>query len=211
MKKESNAPHIINSISEQHRLLSLPKPQHPLISVFNYKDIQMDDNEMSERFMLNFYCIAIKKNFKGKLKYGQNYYDFDEGVMSFISPNQLLSKTTGDDTPVEGCCLIFHPDLIRNYALAKTIKSYGLLIRLTKHCIFQRRRAMIESIFANIEQEYKSSIDNFNQDVIVSHIELLLKYSNRFYNRQFITRKHVNNDLLIKLEMILSNYFNDKT
>ena len=60
---------------------------------------------MSQNFVLNFYCIAIKKNFKGKLKYGQNYYDFDEGVMSFISPNQLLSKTTGDDTPVEGFLL----------------------------------------------------------------------------------------------------------
>ncbi len=202
----------INSISEQHLLLSLTKPHHPLISVFNFKDIQMSDNEMSENFMLNFYCIAIKKNFKGKLKYGQHYYDFDEGVMSFISPKQLLSKTTGDDTPVEGYCLVFHPDFIQHYPLAKTIKNYGFFSYELNEALHlsDKEEAMIETIFQNIKQEYNSSIDKFSQDVMVSHIELLLNYSNRFYERQFITRKHVNNNLLINLEKVLSDYFNDE-
>lgn len=164
---------------------------------------------MTKSFVLNFYCIAIKKNFKGKLKYGQNYYDFDEGVMSFISPNQLLTKTTGDDTPVEGCCLIFHPDYIAQYPLGKSIKNYGFFSYNLHEALHlsDKEEAMIEAIFQNIEGEYKSSIDHYSQDVIVSQIELLLNYSNRFYNRQFITRKHANNGILIQLETLLSDYF----
>lgn len=119
MKKESNSPYIINSVSEQHRLLSLPKPHHPLVSVFNFSDIKSNSDALSKKFVLNFYCIAIKKGFTGKLKYGQNYYDFDEGVMSFISPGQLLSKTNDDESPVSGWCLIFHPDFIAHYSFSK--------------------------------------------------------------------------------------------
>ncbi len=209
MKKQSNAPYIIQSISEQHRLLSLPKPHHPLVSIFNFSDIKNEADEISQNFVLNFYCIAIKKNFKGKLKYGQNYYDFDEGVMSFISPNQLLSKTTGDDTPVEGWCLVFHPDFIAQYSLGKSIKNYGFFSYTLYEALHlsDKEEKLIETIFQNIEGEYKSSIDQYSQDVIVAQIELLLHYSNRFYNRQFITRKKANNALLIQLETILSDYF----
>ena len=129
--------------------------------------------------------------------------------MSFISPNQLLSKSTGDDAPVEGYCLVFHPDFIQNYPLAKTIKSYGFFSYELNEALHlsDKEEAMIETIFQNIKQEYNSSIDKFSQDVMVSHIELLLNYSNRFYNRQFITRKHVNNDLLINLENVFSRLF----
>jgi AraC family transcriptional activator of pobA len=212
MKKENTAPYIINSISEQHRLLSLPKPYHPLVSVFNFSDIENGADEMSKNFVLNFYCIAIKKGFTGKLKYGQNYYDFDEGVMSFISPGQLLSKTNDDETPVSGWCLVFHPDFIAQYPLGKQIKNYGFFSYTLHEALHlsDKEEMMIETIFQNIEQEYKSSIDNYSQDVIVSQIELLLNYSNRFYNRQFITRKNANNDLLIQLERLLSDYFNSR-
>lgn len=209
MKKQSLVPYVIQSISEQHRLLSLPKPHHPLVSVFNFSDVKHGADEMSGSFVLNFYCIAIKKNFKGKLKYGQNFYDFDEGVMSFISPNQLLSKTTGDDIPVEGFCLVFHPHFIAQHPLGKSIKNYGFFSYNLYEALHlsDKEEKMIEAIFQNIEGEYKSSIDQYSQDVIVSQIELLLNYSNRFYNRQFITRKHANNDLLIQLERLLSDYF----
>lgn len=92
---KQNAPYIINSISEQHRLLGLPKPKHPMISVFGVEKFKYDELYLLKNFSLNFYCITIKKNFTGKLKYGQRYYDFDEGMLSFISPNQLLSKIQG--------------------------------------------------------------------------------------------------------------------
>lgn len=209
MKNQNTAPYLVQSISEQHRLLSLPKPYHPLVSVFRFEDIVNGADEMSKTFVLGFYCIAIKKGFTGKLKYGQHYYDFDEGVLSFISPGQLLSRTADDETPVSGWCLVFHPDFIAPYPLGKSIKNYGFFSYTLYEALHlsDTEEGMIETIFQNIEREYKSSIDNYTQDVIVSQIEMLLHYSNRFYNRQFITRKHANNDLLIQLEKALSNYF----
>ncbi len=209
MKKESNTPYIINSISEQHRLLSLPRPHHPLVSVFNFADIISNTDELSKSFALNFYCIAIKKGFTGKLKYGQNYYDFDEGVLSFISPGQVLSVPKDDENPHSGCCLMFHPDFIASYPLAKNIKNYGFFSYALNEALHlsEKEEAMITTIMQNIDQEYKSTIDTYSQDVIISQIELLLNYSNRFYNRQFITRKNANNSLLINLESMLSEYF----
>ncbi len=209
--KKNNAPYVINSISEQHRLLSLPKLHHPLISVFNVADIKNDAEETAGNFVLNFYCIAIKKGFTGKLKYGQHYYDFDEGVMSFISPGQALSKTAVDETPLSGWCLVFHPDFIAQYPLAKQIKNYGFFSYTLNEALHlsDKEEAMVTGIVENIRQEYQSNIDVYSQDVIVSQIDLLLNYSNRFYNRQFITRKVANNDLLINLESLLSDYFND--
>ena len=209
MKKDKILPYCINSISEQHRILSLPKPQHPLISVFDFKDIKNNNDELSNHFTLNFYCIAIKKNFKGKFKYGQNYYDFDEGVMSFISPGQLLSVVENDDSPTEGCCLVFHPDFIANYPLAKNIKNYGFFSYALNEALYlsEKEELLVENVMKNIKNEYNSGIDIYTQDVLIAHIELLMNYANRFYNRQFITRKSASNGTLIQLEQILSDYF----
>lgn len=209
MKKITNLPHIINSISEQHRLFSLPKPEHPLISVISFSDIAHNSGGVAGTFAMNFYSIAIKKDFTGKFKYGQNYYDFDEGVMSFIAPGQVLSKETAPDEPFSGWLLSIHPDFLRNYPLGRKIKEYGFFSYALNEALHlsEKEEKMVETIMQNIEQEYRSSIDEFSQDVMISHIELLLNYSNRFYNRQFITRKNANNDLLIKLETLLDEYF----
>jgi AraC family transcriptional activator of pobA len=210
MKKQSG-PDVINSISELHSLLGLGKPMHPLVSIFRYEDI-LAQNELTNNFTLNFYCIAIKKDFGGKIKYGQNYYDFNEGVMSFISPNQLLSKATGDDVPIKGYCLIFHPDFLSGYPLMKKIKSYGYFsyevseaLHLSGH-----EEELVEGILKNILNEYNSNIDQFSQDVVMAQIDLLLQYSNRFYNRQFITRKVAGKELLIRFEDLLTRYLNDE-
>ena len=210
MKKETNRPHIINSISEQRRLYSLPKPEHPLVSLINLGDVPPSPNKVTGTFIFNFYSIAIKRGFQGeKLKYGQNYYDFDEGVMAFMAPGQMLTKEFADEVPQSGWILFFHPDFLRNYPLGKKIKEYGFFSYAVNEALHlsEKEEKMIETIMKNIEQEYRSNIDNFSQDVIISHIELLLNYSNRFYNRQFITRKNVNHDLLTKMEELLEDYF----
>ena len=210
MKKETNRPHIINSISEQRRLYSLPKPEHPLVSLINLDEIPPSPNKVAGTFIFNFYSIAIKRGFQGKkLKYGQNYYDFDEGVMSFMAPGQVLTTEFSDEVPQSGWILFFHPDFLRNYPLGKKIKEYGFFSYAVNEALHlsEKEEKMIETIMKNIEQEYRSNIDNFSQDVIISQIELLLNYSNRFYNRQFITRKNVNNDLLTKMEELLEDYF----
>ena len=210
MRKETNSPYTINSISELHRLLALPKPEHPLVSVINLSEIKCySDNSLSS-VIYNFYSVCNKKDFNGKMKYGQNYYDFDEGTMTFFSPGQVISTVVSEDISLSGWWLVIHPDFIRNYPLSKTIKNYGYFSYAVNEALHlsEKEEAMIALTMQNILQEYNSVIDSYSQDVIISHIELLLNYSNRFYNRQFITRKNAGNDLLIKLEGLLSDYFN---
>lgn len=125
MKKQVNSPYIINSISELHRLLALPKPEHPLVSFINLGDVKCHFDESMKSVVYNFYSICIKKDFKGKLKYGQNYYDFDEGVMTFFSTGQVISTEVTDDVAVSGWWLVVHPDFIQHYPLSKNIKNYG--------------------------------------------------------------------------------------
>ncbi|MFD2569049.1 helix-turn-helix domain-containing protein [Spirosoma soli] len=210
MKKIANTPYVIKSISELHRLLSLPKPEHPLVSMINLSDLRESCLELMGSFVYSFYSICIKKDFKGKLKYGQQYYDFDEGTMTFFSPGQVISTDATDEQALNGWWLVVHPDFIQNYPLARRIKEYGFFSYAVNEALHlsEKEEAMITSIMKNIELEYRSAIDTFSQDVILSHIDLLLTYSNRFYNRQFITRKQASNDLLIRVEELLTNYFN---
>lgn len=213
MKKTANSPHVIQSISEAHRLLGLPKPEHPLVSVVSLKDVNDTGQCLMGSFVYNFYSICIKKNFKGKLKYGQNHYDFDEGVMTFFSTGQVITAEAADSPDFAGWWLLIHPDFLRNYPLAATIKRYGYFSYAVNEALHvsEKEEALVETILKNIQQEYRSVIDSYSQDVIVSHIDLLLNYANRFYNRQFITRKHAGNDLLTKLEALLTDYFSGET
>ncbi|WP_369765189.1 helix-turn-helix domain-containing protein [Flavobacterium sp. WC2429] len=210
MKKETNAPHVINSISELHRLLELPKPKHPLVSVINLNEIKCDFDDKINNFIYNFYSVCTKNDFKGKLKYGQNYYDFDEGIMTFFSPGQVISTAVKEDIVLSGRWLVIHPDFIQNYSLAKNIKDFGFFSYATHEALHlsDEEEIMITDIMQSIYIEYCSVIDGFSQDVIISQIELLLNYSNRFYNRQFITRKNASNDLLTAMEKLLTDYFN---
>lgn len=201
-------PHIFNSISELHQALGLPKPLHPLLSLVDYSNIQADTAELKKGMIFNFYKVSYKKNFKGKVKYGQNYYDFDEGGLSFVSPHQLITAAD-DEADYGGYTLLFHPDFIRNHPLGKQIKNYGFFSYSVSEALYlsDKEKNVIIGIFKNIEMELDAAIDHFSQDVMISHIELLLTYSKRFYSRQFITRKIANNDLLTKLEELLSGYF----
>ena len=199
----------INSVSELHKLMGLPKPKHPLVSLINYNDIQYAAIDNSIKAILNFYTVSIKHNADCKFNYGQNYYDFDEGVLAFMEPGQVASATQNGNIKADGWLLVFHPDLIRNYAIGKNIKNYGFFSYAVNEALHlsESEEKMIGEIFRNIEKEYNHSIDQFSQDVMVSQIELLLNYSNRFYNRQFITRKTASNDLLTKIEALLEEYF----
>ena len=211
MKKEENIPYQFNSISDLHRVLGLPKPLHPLVSLVDNTRIAIDKDQLPTSFLLNFFKISYKKGLRGKIRYGQSYYDFDEGGLVFTSPNQLLATT--DDTEYLGHTLLIHPDFIRNYPLGINIKNFGFFSYSANEALHlsEKEKAIIISIFKNIEDELQSTIDDFSQDVIIAQIELLLNYSNRFYKRQFITRKAVSNDLLTKSENLLSDYFSNET
>jgi AraC family transcriptional activator of pobA len=198
----------INSISELHQLLKLPKPLHPLISLVDNTKMVLESSQLKSSFLFNFYKISYKKTLKGVIGYGQGHYDFDEGGMVFTAPNQLIS-IIGDDTEYYGYSLLIHPDFIRNYPLDKNIKSYGFFSYETNEALHlsDKERTIMLGVLKSIEEELDAAIDDFSQDVLISYIEVLLNYSNRFYKRQFITRKAVNNDVLTKMEKVLSDYF----
>jgi AraC family transcriptional activator of pobA len=209
MKTNAKQPILFNSISELHRALGLPKPLHPLISLVDYSKIRTDTTELEKGILFNFYKISYKKNYTGKIKYGQSYYDFDEGGLSFVSPNQVIT-VSDDEGDYAGYTLLVHPDFIRNFPLGTKIKDYGFFSYTVAEALFlsEKEKEIIVGLFKNIETELASTIDLLSQEVVVSQLELLLSYSKRFYNRQFITRKSASNDLLSKTEQLLDNYFN---
>jgi len=211
MKKATTTPYNIESITDLHRVLRLPKPLHPLVSVINLTNVDCHIDDSLKSMVYNFYSVCTKNDFTGRMKYGQNYYDFDNGIMTFFSPGQVIS-TEGSDTKVNGLWLVFHPDFVRTYPLGKSIKDMGFFSYAVNEALHlsESEESMLNGIMHNIEKEYKQPIDNFSQDVMIAHIELLLSYSNRFYNRQFITRKSVNNDLLVQLDEVLDTYFSSQ-
>jgi AraC family transcriptional activator of pobA len=200
----------ISSISELHTLLQVPKPVHPLISLVDNSQIATNTEMLDRPFFLDFYKISYKYSTTGRMGYGQGYYDFNEGGMMFTSPNQLIS--TDNEAQYYGATLLFHPDLIRNYPLGTMIKKYGFFSYETNEALFlsDKEKKIILGLFDNINDELNTSIDEISQDVLVSYLEVLLSYSNRFYKRQFITRKVVNNDVLVKIAHILETYFADE-
>lgn len=208
MKKYDNTPQKFNSISELHKALGFPKPLHPLVSLVNYADIKTPADELPKALLLYFYKISYKKGLTGKIKYGQNYYDFDEGGLSFVSPNQVI-ESAEDEKDYSGYTLLFHPDFIRKYPLDTKIKTFGFFSYSANEALFlsDKEKQIVFSVFEMIKEELNSNIDDFSQDLVVSHIEVLLNYINRFYKRQFITRKAVNNDFLTRMEQLMNDYF----
>lgn len=205
----------INSLSEFHRLLSIPPPLHPLVSVALVSEIHAVNSEVWKKFSTDFYTISLKNNIQSKVKYGQQYYDFDKGTMIFTAPKQVQSIEVNDtnvfnETVGTGYVLMFHADFLKKHPLQTTIKNYSFFsysINEALHLSEQEEKDVVE-IFEKIEKEYQH-IDKHTQDIILAQIDLLLNYCNRFYERQFITRKTVNNDLLSKMDQFLNEYFND--
>ena len=191
--------------------MELPKPQHPLVSVVRFEDIKRRSADYSFKVVNGFYSVALKQTFNSKLKYGQQSYDFDEGVLAFIGPGQILSVEVENGEPLnhKGWLLLIHPDFLYNSTLSRKIDNYdffGYQLNEALH-LSEKEEKMLMDIMENIEQEYQSNIDHFSQDVIIAQIELLLTYSERFYQRQFITRKINNRSIVTKLENILQECF----
>ena len=209
MKNTDSTIKKIDSIRELHSFMGLPSPLNPLITMIDHAQPTKKNEFSNQKLLLNFYNISIKRSFKGQLKYGKNQYDFDDGTMSFMAPNQIMSIDDDENRNKDGWSLLFHPDLIRQYALGKSIKNYGFFSYAVNEALHlsSEEEKTIESIIKNIQNEITSRLDNFSQDVMVSNLELLLSYCNRFYSRQFITRKMVKKDLLTNFEALLDNYF----
>jgi AraC family transcriptional regulator, transcriptional activator of pobA len=203
----------IKTISQYHQVMGLPKPEHPLISVINLKSVKHPSGYESISLVFDFYSISLKRGFNAKIRYGQQVYDFDEGVMFFISPGQVFGIEINKDEQLKrsGWLLLVHPDFLWHTSLAKTIRLYEYFSYSIHEALFlsDKEENMITGIMRNIEQEYHSNIDHFSQDVMIAQLELLLTYAERFYHRQFITRKITNHKILDRLEDILTEYFDN--
>lgn len=210
MQRQSNINHI-QSISQLVRKLGLPAPLHPLIALIDYNDVSIEMFPKGQKISLDFYKISFKPTFKGQIKYGQGYYDFEEGGLAFLKPKQVVIPPE-DTENYEGSVLYFHSDFIRNYPLGNIINQYGFFSYDVSEALFlsAKEKEIIVHLFASIANELNTNIDKFSQDVLVSQIELLLNYSNRFYDRQFITRKAVNHDIITSLDKLLNDYYEEE-
>jgi len=208
MKSNQPGGQKFDSISALHRALGLAKPMHPLVSLVDYADITTPEKDLPKRLLLGFYKISYKRKLSAKIPYGQGHYDFDEGGISFVSPNQLIAAAD-DEQDYSGFTLLFHADFLRGHALAKRIHEYGFFSYSAHEALHlsEKEKTTLTEVFYHIMQELSGNIDDFSQDLIISYIEVLLNYSNRFYKRQFITHKVINHDILTRVEQILNTYF----
>lgn len=210
MKKDEKTVYKFESLTDFHRVFGLQKPLHPLISFIDIANMKYEANELPASIIMDFYKISYKTSLCGKAKYGQNYYDFGEGGLVFTAPNQVFEAPDGNAKA--GYILLIHPDFFLSYSLAKNIRQYAFFSYAANEALHLSaiEKTTIMSVFKILEEELNSRIDDFSQDVIISQVELLLNYSNRFYKRQFITRKAAHTDLLQKLEEILDDYFDNE-
>lgn len=200
----------VKTISQYHKLRELSSPDHPLISVIDFATIRNVIKEENFSFVFDLYVIALKHGFKGKMKYGQQEYDFDEGVLSFMAPGQVFSFDANPNNSLSGFLILFHPDFLWNSTLGKNIKNFEFFNYSANEALFlsEKEEKLVTNIKDIILQESCSNIDQFSHDLIISQLESFLLYSDRYYNRQFLTRKKSSHLLINHVEEILNNYMN---
>jgi AraC family transcriptional regulator, transcriptional activator of pobA len=202
----------IKTISQLHEILGYEKPKHPLVTIIDYSKIEANKDHYDIKIVTDFYIISLKSPAPKSLQYGRQYYDFEEGTMMFMSPNQVFSVSefeSNEQTKFEGWGLYFHQDLISDTSLFTKIKDFNFFSYSVSEAlhISEDEKQILTEIAKTIEKEYKSNIDKYSKGVIVTAIEQLLNYSLRFYGRQFITRQKGNTDLITKFEQLVNNYF----
>lgn len=200
----------ISSIKQVHELFQLGKPLHPLIMLIR-KWPESDFDFSKIKLTSDLYLLSMKGRIKGtSFLYGRNSYDFEEGTLVFLAQNQVISF----NEPIEelddsGWTILFHPDLIRQSELGKTIKNYSFFKYETNEALHlsDKEKQSLFELVKKIELELNQNLDKHSQDIIIQNLESILKYSNRYYDRQFFTRTNLNKDFVSKFEQYLENYF----
>ncbi|MFT3979270.1 MAG: helix-turn-helix transcriptional regulator [Ferruginibacter sp.] len=199
----------IHTISQLHEAQNLPKPIHPLISIVDVSQWVIEEKWIGVKTTADLYSIALKDKSCG-LMYGRHLYDFDEGVLIFTAPRQVNGVTKAQKlNEINGWMLFFHPDLIRNTPLAGIIGNYKFFdydVYEALHLSATEQQTITDCV-TMIKNEISENIDSHSQTIIASSLELMLNLSARYYERQFITRKKNNSDVVIQIEKLLKEYF----
>lgn len=201
---------VLNTVTDYTRFCGLPAPAHPLLTLIDFVPARHRQRPPTTSVVQQLYTIWLKKGLKGRLPYGHQSYDFSEGVLGFQAPGQVFTiDETLDISELSGWMLIFHPDLLSKYPLGKKIAGYGVFSYAVHEALHlsEREERVLDELLTSIRREYEQPIDAFSQDVIVSQLDVLLTYANRFYHRQFVTRRTAEHDLLSRFEARLIGYF----
>lgn len=208
-------PYRIKTITEYHRVLGLVKPAHPLISVIDLSSFPISQQAAHIRLVFDFYCISLKRDMVATLKYGQQAGDFDEGVLFCMAPGQVwgLEPHPAAASRPSGWMVLIHPDFLWHTSLARTIKHYGYFSYSVYEALYlsDKEEQLLLNIIQFIEQEYQANLDKFSQPVIIAQLEVLLTYTDRFYQRQFLTRQRSSHQVVERVEELLTNYFRGET
>ncbi|MEH6679804.1 MAG: helix-turn-helix transcriptional regulator [Sediminicola sp.] len=199
----------LRSIADMHQVVGISKPKHPMFSILRFEDFPKPELAQRTKLISDFYQITLKKECPCKMQYGQTAFDFDEGVISCFAPKQVSIVDKDFAFAKAGWIISVHPDFLRGYPLSQKMKSFGFFDYEINEALLlsEDEQKSIETIFEQIEKEYLLPIDQFSLDVMISALDLFLTHCNRYYNRQFITRKIQNSELLNKVEKILNHYF----
>ena len=216
MKTAAKDFQVLNTITDYTRFYDIPPSAHPLLTVIDLEQSRKAAKAVGRPLLMpppmvqQLYTVFLKRNLKGTLYYGHQPYDFSEGVLGFSAPGQVFTVDASlDASEVTGWILVFHPDLLAKYPLGKKIAGYSFFSYEANEALHLSagEETMLGGLLQTIQTEYERPIDAFSQDVLVSQLEVLLNYANRFYNRQFITRRTPENDLLSRFEALLTGYF----
>jgi AraC family transcriptional activator of pobA len=187
---------------------------HPLVSVIDFSKSKPwswpGDKNQTIKVNYGLYCIFLKEIKCGNLKYGCNYYDYQEGSLVFIAPGQIVEvEDFGQNFQPKGYALLFHPDLIHGTSLGRHIHDYSFFSYQSNEALHlsERERKIILDCLSKIEYELEHAVDKHSKKLIVSNIEMLLNYCVRFYDRQFITRDNVHKGILERFENLLNDYY----
>ncbi len=199
------------TLSAYLEYLELPRPEHPMLSVFSAigEGFLPCPKESSPPITNDCYTISFKKIVKGNLTYGRTNYDFNNGALFFIAPRQVIQWDKSVVFEQKGFSINFHEDFLKGTELAHQIKKYGFFSYSANEALHlsPKEEKQIEAIVESIDLEYQNNQDEFSKDIIISQLTTLLKYANRFYERQFINRKELSNDLLEQFNQQLAAYF----
>jgi AraC-like DNA-binding protein len=200
----------IKSVSEVHQMFGLDKPKHPLITIIR-KWPQIDFDFGNVKLTSELYLLSMKGKMKGTtFQYGKNSYDFDDGTLVFLAPNQVASFADPiEELDDSGWTILFHPDLIRKSELGKAIRNYSFFNYETNEALHlsDKEKQSLFELVKKIDLELNQNIDKHSQEIIIQNLESILKYSNRYYDRQFYTRTNLNKDFVSKFEQYLQSYF----